>query len=77
LAGGMMVIVKKDGRLQEFDSSKLIKSINTKFKTVETVQIINQIEKELNTRFKQFYPTTHNIQDIVEKYLLLDKANEL
>ncbi len=73
----MMVIVKKDGRLQEFDSSKLIKSINTKFKTVETVQIINQIEKELNTRFKQFYPTTHNIQDIVEKYLLLDKANEL
>ncbi len=72
-----MVIVKKDGRLQEFDSSKLIKSINTKFKTVETVQIINQIEKELNTRFKQFYPTTHNIQDIVEKYLLLDKANEL
>ena len=73
-----MVIVKKSGQLEEFDSTKLIKSINSKYKSVETIKIINQIEKELKSdRFKDFYPNTHNIQDIVEKYMLLNKKNEL
>ena len=72
-----MVVVKKDGRLQEFDDSKLLKSIGSKYKAVESVNIINQIKKELNTRFIEFYPNTHNIQDLVEKYMLLNEKNEL
>ena len=72
-----MVIVKKDGRLQEFDDSKLLKSIGSKYKAVECVNIISQIKTELNTRFKEFYPNTHNIQDLVEKYMLLNEKNEL
>ena len=72
-----MVIVKKNGRLEEFNPTKLLKSIGSKYKAVETVKIIGQIEVELNTRFKEFYPTTHNIQDMVEKYMMLKKANEL
>jgi transcriptional regulator NrdR family protein len=73
-----MVIVKKDGRLQDFDDSKLLKSIGSKYKAVECVNIINQIKKQLNTtRFKEFYPNTHNIQDLVEKYILLNEKNEL
>ena len=73
----MMVVVKKDGRLQEFDDSKLLKSIGSKYKAVESVNIINQIKKELNTRFIEFYPNTDNIQDLVEKYMLLKEKNEL
>ena len=72
-----MVVVKKDGRLQEFDDSKLLKSIGSKYKAVESVNIINQIKKELNTRFIEFYPNTPNIQDLVEKYMLLNEKNEL
>ena len=72
-----MVVVKKDGRLQEFDDSKLLKSIGSKYKAVESVNIINQIKKELNTRFIEFYPNTDNIQDLVEKYMLLKEKNEL
>ena len=72
-----MVIVKKDGRLEDFDSTKLIKSIGAIYKPVKAINIINQIEKELNTRFKEFYPTTHNIQDMVEKYVLLEKTTKL
>ena len=42
-----MVIVKKSGQLEEFDATKLIKSINSKYKSVETIRIIEQIEQEL------------------------------
>ncbi len=72
-----IVVVKKDARLQEFDDSKLLKSIGSKYKAVECVNIISQIKKELNTRFIEFYPNTHNIQDLVEKYMLLNEKNEL
>jgi len=72
-----MVVVKKDGRLQEFDDSKLLKSIGSKYKAVESVNIINQIKKELNTRFIEFYPNTDNIQDLVEKFMILKEKNEL
>ena len=71
-----MVIVKKSGQLEEFDSTKL-KSIGSKYKAVECVNIISQIKKELNTRFIEFYPNTDNIQDLVEKYMLLKEKNEL
>ena len=72
-----MVVVKKDGRLQEFDDSKLLKSIGSRYKAVESVNIINQIKKELNTRFIEFYPNTHNIQDLGEKFMILKEKNEL
>jgi len=70
-------IVKKNGQLQDFDSTKLIKTINAVYKSVETLDIIKKIEKELNTsRFKEFYPNTHNISDLVEKYVMLGKNEQ-
>ena len=72
-----MVVVKKDGRLQEFDDSKLLKSIGSRYKAVECMNIISQIKKELDTRFIEFYPNTHNIQDLVEKFMILKEKNEL
>ena len=72
-----MVVVKKDGRLQEFDASKLLKSIGSRYKAVECMNIISQIKKELDTRFIEFYPNTHNIQDLVEKFMILKEKNEL
>ena len=72
-----MKIVKKNGQLQDFDSTKLIKTINAVYKSVETLDIIKKIEKELNTsRFKEFYPNTHNISDLVEKYVMLGKNEQ-
>ena len=69
-----MLIVKRNGKLEEFDSTKLIKIINSKYASVKTVMIINRIEQELKSdRFKDFYPNTDNIRDLVEKYVFLEK----
>ena len=69
-----MLIVKRNGKLEEFDSTKLIKIINSKYASVKTVKIINRIEQELKSdRFKDFYPNTDNIRDLVEKYVFLEK----
>tara|TARA_R100000315_G_scaffold61565_1_gene40371 strand:+ start:803 stop:1021 length:219 start_codon:yes stop_codon:yes gene_type:complete len=68
-----MLIVKRNGKLEEFDSTKLIKIINSKYASVKTLEIINRIEKELRTRFVEFYPNTDNIRDLVEKYVFLEK----
>ena len=43
-----MVIVKKDGRFEEFNSTKLIKNIGAKYKATEAVNIFNQIENVVN-----------------------------
>mgnify|MGYP003110115691 CR=1 FL=1 len=71
------MIVKRDGRIEEYSKDKLIKILNTKHNTVETLAIIDFVEKELAKRFEEFYPNTDNIKDIVEKYSLLKKNDRL
>jgi transcriptional regulator NrdR family protein len=73
----MVMIVKRDGRIEEYSKDKLIKILNTKHNTVETLAIIDFVEKELAKRFEEFYPNTDNIKDIVEKYSLLKKNDRL
>lgn len=71
------MIVKRDGRIEEYSKDKLIKILNTKHNTVETLAIIDFVEKELAKRFEEFYPNTDNIKDIVEKYSLLKKNDRV
>lgn len=73
----MVMIVKRDGRIEEYSKDKLIKILNTKHNTVETLAIIDFVEKELAKRFEEFYPNTDNIKDIVEKYSLLKKNDRV
>lgn len=73
----MIMIVKRDGRIEEYSKDKLIKILNTKHNTVETLAIIDFVEKELAKRFEEFYPNTDNIKDIVEKYSLLKKNDRV
>tara|TARA_R100000734_G_C3293967_1_gene85386 strand:+ start:148 stop:363 length:216 start_codon:yes stop_codon:yes gene_type:complete len=71
------MIIKRDGRVQRYDKNKLIKILNQEFNSVETLKIIEFIEKELEQRFEEFYPNTDNIKDMVEKYKLLEKSHQL
>lgn len=72
----MIMIVKRDGRIQEYSKDKLIRILNEHYNTVDTLQIIEHVEKELQTRFLEFYPNTDNIKDIIEKYLLIKESHQ-
>ena len=68
-----MMIVKRDGKLEELDYTKLIIQINKHVSINETLAIIENIKKEINDRFDVFYPNTDNMKDIVEKHIYLYK----
>ena len=70
------MIVKRDGRIQEYSKDKLIRILNEHYNTVDTLEIIAHVEKELQTRFLEFYPNTDKIKDIIEKYLLIKESHQ-
>ena len=70
------MIVKRDGRIQEYSKDKLIRILNEHYNTEDTLEIIEHVEKELQTRFLEFYPNTDNIKDIIEKYLLIKESHQ-
>ncbi len=73
----MVMIVKRDGRIEEYSKDKLIKILNTRHNTIETLAIIDFVEEELAKRFEEFYPNTDNIKDIIEKYYLIKDNHKL
>ena len=73
----MVMIVKRDGRIEEYNKDKLIKILNTRHNTIETLAIIDFVEEELAKRFEEFYPNTDNIKDIVENYYLIKDNHKL
>ena len=70
---GQKKIVKRNGKLEELDYTKLIIQINKHVTINETLAIIENIKKEINERFDVFYPNTDNMRDIVEKHIYLYK----
>ncbi len=71
-----MKVLKRDGKSQEFDKEKIIEAM---FKAVaacggndksRVIKIADQVEKELQDKFKDKKPTVEEIQDIVERYLI-------
>ncbi len=66
-----ILIVKRDGELELFNPEKLLAKINGDVKPELALMIVNDIEKELEKRFVDFYPNVDNLKDMLEKRLLL------
>ena len=66
-----ILIVKRDGELELFNQEKLLAKINGDVKPELALMIVNDIEKELEKRFVDFYPNVDNLKDMLEKRLLL------
>jgi len=72
------LIVKKNGELEAFDKEKLLEKINGHVDDEhKAIKIVEDIEKEISSRFEQFYPNTDNLRDILEKHLRLNEKDSL
>jgi len=70
------LIVKKNGELQPYDKKKLLEKINGHVDDEhKAIKIVEDIEKEISSRFEQFYPNTDNLRDILEKHLRLNERH--
>jgi len=70
------LIVKKNGELEAFDKEKLLEKINGHVDDEhKAIKIVEDIEKEISSRFEQFYPNTDNLIDILEKHLRLNEKD--
>lgn len=79
-----MLIMKRDGSVVPYDSSyiknavkKAVRSINAKVEESTIDQLVLDINKEVEMRFKDLYPNVENIQDLVEKYLIKHNLYEV
>ena len=72
-----MVIVKKNGTIQELDKLKILKYIDKTKHVTDSIAITEAVVKEIEERFDTFYPNTHNIEDIIEKHIMLYDSNAL
>ena len=72
-----MVIVKKNGTIQELDKLKILKYIDKTKHVTGSIAITEAVVKEIEERFDTFYPNTHNIEDIIEKHIMLYDSNAL
>jgi len=72
------LIVKKNGELEPYDKEKLLEKINGHVDDEhKAIKIVEDIEKEISSRFEQFYPNTDNLRDILEKHLRLNEKDSL
>ncbi|MDG2006470.1 MAG: ribonucleoside-diphosphate reductase subunit alpha [Thermodesulfobacteriota bacteirum] len=73
-----LLVVKRSGELVKFDSARILNAINaainagseSESSNVNSNEIVDNIEEEIQSRFLEFYPNVENIQDIVEKHLI-------
>ena len=66
-----MNIVKKNGRIQPLDKIKILKYIDRTQRVSDSIAITELVVKEIEDRFDTFYCNTHNIEDIIEKQIML------
>tara|TARA_R100001015_G_scaffold19013_2_gene14149 strand:- start:3385 stop:3603 length:219 start_codon:yes stop_codon:yes gene_type:complete len=72
-----MEIVKKNGTIQELDKLKILKYIDKTRRVTDSIAITEAVVKEIEDRFDTFYCNTHNIEDIIEKHIMLYDSNVL
>ncbi len=73
-------VVKRTGDVVDFDQERIYNAITKAVQAAETTPIeesrirslTDTIVEEIDRRFIDFYPNVENIQDIVEKHLVLD-----
>ena len=66
-----MNIVKKNGRIQPLDKIKILKYIDRTHRVSDSIAITELVVKEIEDRFDTSYCNTHNIEDIIEKQIML------
>ncbi|MEN9626078.1 MAG: hypothetical protein RL557_406, partial [archaeon] len=81
---GAMSIIKRNGEIVAFDTERIKAAIRkaviaTKSELSEDVlnKVVINIVEEIKNRFVDFYPNVENIQDIVEKHLILNGLYEI
>jgi ribonucleoside-diphosphate reductase alpha chain len=79
-------VVKRTGEVVNFDEGRIrnaiVKAIRATGKQAEVTDerldaLVDRIRDEIHGRFIDFYPNVENIQDIVEKHLVLDGLYEI
>ena len=73
-------VVKRTGDVVTFDQERIYQAILKAVRAAETEEIETRrleiltetIVEEVSRRFREFYPNVENIQDIVEKHLVLE-----
>lgn len=77
-------VVKRTGEVVGFDASRIYQAIHKAVLAVgqkvpdrAIEEIVDSVRGEVKNRFFDFYPNVENIQDIVEKHLVLAKHYEI
>jgi len=79
-----LMITKRTGEVVEFDSIRIKNAVNKAVRStgkpvspdvIDT--IVEGIVTEISTRFEDFYPNVENVQDIVEKQLVMNGLYEI
>lgn len=77
-------VVKRTGAVVDFDAGRIFYAIQKAVAAVggrvsdHTIEeIVDTITSEIKNRFKDFYPNVENIQDMVEKHLVLGQHYEV
>jgi hypothetical protein len=79
-------VVKRNGEVVEFDEARIrnavVKAVRATGKDPEVDEqrldrLVDRVVEEIGGRFTEFYPNVENIQDIVEKHLVLDGMYEI
>lgn len=72
----MNCIIKRDGRVCEYDESKISSAIFKAAKSVSGTNVVlseelaKQVTSELDKKFNVSYPTVEDVQDMVERVLI-------
>ena len=79
-------VVKRTGEVVSFDEGRIrnaiVKAVRATGKQGEVTDerldaLVDRIREEIDGRFNDFFPNVENIQDIVEKHLVLDGLYEI
>ncbi len=79
-------VVKRTGEVVNFDEGRIrnaiVKAVRATGKEAEVTDerldaLVDRIREEIDGRFTEFFPNVENIQDIVEKHLVLDGLYEI
>src|SRR5258706_10798194 len=79
-------VVKRTGEVVSFDEGRIrnaiVKAVRAVGKQAEVTDerldaLVDRVREEVAGRFTEFFPNVENIQDIVEKHLVLDGLYEI
>jgi ribonucleoside-diphosphate reductase alpha chain len=79
-------VVKRNGEVVEFDEARIrnavIKAVRATGKEADIAdgrieRLVDRVCEEIDGRFTDFFPNVENIQDIVEKHLVMDGLYEI